>query len=317
MESKNPPLEGVCHQNNLFYRPKQCAVRAISEVMLPSMRGVLLSVSVGFLVVLALFAIIGPARHDVTQAVGSKFQPPSAQFWLGTDDVGRDIFSRLAYGARMSLLLGIAVQVISIFVGLLVGTAAGYGPKWLGNVLMRFTDAMFAFPDILLAILIMGVLDAKSLPFADKLPAVVLAMLPVFFALAVVGWPALARLTRSQVLSLKEQEFVTASRALGAGHWHIVMKHILPHLWGLISAVAMVGMAMVILAEGALSFLGIGVPAPWPSWGSMINDARVYMASYPMLLVWPCLILSLTILALNFVGDALRDRFDPKTAGRA
>jgi ABC-type dipeptide/oligopeptide/nickel transport system permease subunit len=282
----------------------------------PKRNGLFL-VSVGFLALLVLFAAFGPLRHNVNEAVGTKFEPPSAKFWLGTDDVGRDIFGRLAYGARMSLLLGLAVQGFSILLGLLVGTAAGYGPKWLGTALMRFTDAMFAFPDILLAILIMGVLDAKRLPFAQHLPPVLIATLPVFFALAVVGWPSLARLVRSQVLSLKEQEFVTASRALGAGHWHVVRRHILPHLWGLISAVAMVGMAMVILAEGALSFLGIGVPAPWPSWGSMINDARSYMAGYPMLLVWPCLILSLTILALNFVGDAMRDRFDPRQSGRA
>jgi ABC-type dipeptide/oligopeptide/nickel transport system permease subunit len=175
---------------------------------------------------------------------------------------------------------------------------------------------MFAFPDILLAILVMGILRSSSPGLLHGLPPFFVAILPVFVALAIVGWPAMARLVRNQVLSLKEQEFVTASRALGAGHWHVVVRHILPHLWGLVLAVAMVGMAMVILAEGSLSFLGIGIPPPWPSWGSMINDARNYMASYPMLLVWPCLFLSATILALNFVGDGLRDRFDPKFVSR-
>ena len=269
-----------------------------------------------FLILLVLFAIFGPLRHDVTVPVGSKFEPPSANFWLGTDEYGRDIFGRLAYGARMSLLLGVAVQVMAIGVGLLVGTAAGYGPKWMNTLLMRFTDAMFAFPDILLAILIMSILRGSKVGFIAGLPEVIAATLPVFAALAVVGWPTMARLVRNQVLSLKEQEYVTASRALGAGHKHVVVKHILPHLIGLISAVAMVGMAMVILAEGALSFLGIGVPPPLPSWGSMINDARAYMASNPEMLFWPCLILSLTILALNFVGDGLRDKFDPKRASR-
>jgi ABC-type dipeptide/oligopeptide/nickel transport system permease subunit len=255
-------------------------------------------------------------RYDVTVPVGAKFQEPNAQFWLGTDEYGRDIFGRLAFGARMSLLLGIAVQIVAIGVGLLVGTAAGYGPKWANTLLMRFTDAMFAFPDILLAILIMSILRGSKVSFVSGMPEVVAATLPVFAAPAVVGWPSMARLIRNQVLSLKEQEYVTASRALGAGHKHVVFKHILPHLIGLISAVAMVGMAMVILAEGALSFLGIGVPPPLPSWGSMINDARQYMNSNPEMLFWPCLILSLTILALNFVGDGLRDRFDPKRAGR-
>jgi ABC-type dipeptide/oligopeptide/nickel transport system permease subunit len=205
---------------------------------------------------------------------------------------------------------------LAIFVGLLIGTAAGYGKKWVNNLLMRFTDGMFAFPDILLAILIMGILRGSNVAALSNLPEILVATLPVFAALAVVGWPAMARLICNQVLSLKEQEYVSASRALGAGHKHVVLRHILPHLWGLISAVAMVGMAMIILAEGALSFLGIGIPPPWPSWGSMINDARAYMASYPQLLFWPCLILSLTILALNFVGDALRDRFDPKSGER-
>ena len=279
-------------------------------------RSILLYASWVFLALLVLFAIFGPLRYDVTVSVGEKFEPPSAKFWLGTDEFGRDIFGRLAFGARMSLLLGIAVQIVAIGVGLLVGTAAGYGPKWTNTLLMRFTDAMFAFPDILLAILIMSILRGSKVSFISGLPEVLAATLPVFAALAVVGWPSMARLVRNQVLSLKEQEYVTASRALGAGHKHVVVKHILPHLIGLISAVAMVGMAMVILAEGALSFLGIGVPPPLPSWGSMINDARAYMASHPVILFWPCLILSLTILALNFVGDGLRDRFDPKRAGR-
>lgn len=269
-----------------------------------------------FLALLLLFAVFGPMRHSVTAQVGGKFEPPSSEFWLGTDDVGRDIFGRLAYGARMSLVMGLAVEVVAIFVGILVGTAAGYGPRWLNTALMRFTDGMFAFPDILLAILMMGILRGTNISFLSGLPEILIATLPVFLALAVVGWPQMARLVRNQVLSLKEQEYVRASRALGSGHWHVVFRHILPHLWGLITAVAMVGVAMVILAEGSLSFLGIGIPAPWPSWGSMINDARAYMASYPMLLVWPCIILSLTILSLNFVGDGLRDKFDPKSQSR-
>lgn len=275
-------------------------------------KDILFTLGVAFLMLIVLVAIFGPMRYSVTDAVGSKFELPSGEHWLGTDHLGRDVFSRLAYGARMSLLIGIAVQAVAIFLGLVVGTASGYGRRWVDNILMRFTDGMFAFPDILLAILIMGVLRSTNLGFLESMPKMISATLPVFAALAVVGWPSMARLIRNQVLSLKEQEFVVASRALGASHWHVVRRHILPHLWGLVLAVAMVGMAMVILAEGSLSFLGIGIPPPWPSWGSMINDARSYMASYPLLLAWPCLTLSLTILALNFVGDGLRDRYDPK-----
>lgn len=269
-----------------------------------------------FLGLLVLVAIFGPMRYDVTKAVGAKFMPPSGEHWFGTDHLGRDVFCRLAYGARMSLLIGVCVQVVAVFFGLLIGTGAGYGPKWVGNGLMRFTDSMFAFPDILLAILMMGVLRSAQVTWFDSLPKVVAAALPVFAALAVVGWPSVARLVRNQVLSLKEQEFIIASKALGASHRHVVFKHILPHLWGVIMAVAMVNMAMVILAEGSLSFLGIGIPPPWPSWGSMINDARPHMSSQPMLLAYPCIALSLAVLALNFVGDGLRDRFDPKLSTR-
>ncbi len=271
--------------------------------------------SVVFLVFLFLFAVIGPFKYDITESVGRPFEPPSSQFWLGTDEIGRDIFSRLAYGARISLSIGFAVVSVAIFIALLIGTTAGYGKRWVDNLLMRFTDGMFAFPDILLAILIIGIIGATDVgqvfPWLGFLGERVLAALPVFAALVVVGWPGMARLVRNQVLTLKEREFVLASRALGAGHKHIVFRHILPHLFGLISAVAMVEMAMIVLAESSLSFLGIGIQQPYPSWGAMINDARTSMASQPLPLLWPCLALSLTILSLNFVGDGLRDRFDP------
>jgi ABC-type dipeptide/oligopeptide/nickel transport system permease subunit len=275
-------------------------------------KNVVVWLSALFLLLLVGFAVFGPMRYGVTETVGPRLLPPSPQHWFGTDHLGRDVFTRVAYGARISLLLALAVQTTSIVVALFVGTLAGYGRRWLDTLLMRFTDGMFAFPDILLAILIMGVFRGGDFGLQGKVPKILIDVFPVFAALAVVGWPALARIVRNQVLSLKEQDFVTASRALGASHWHVIGRHILPHLWGLISAIAMVGMAMIILAEGALSFLGIGVPPPWPSWGVMIQEGREWMRSAPHLLLWPSVVLSLTILALNFVGDALRDRFDPR-----
>lgn len=268
------------------------------------MRGVLFWGSVVFLALLLVFAAIGEhIRYTPEEIVGSTYEKPSANAWLGTDEQGRDIFSRLAHGARVSLFIGFSVEAVVLFVALLIGTLAGYGPRWLNTLLMRFTDGMFAFPDILLAILIVGIIGPS--------------FWAVFAALAVIAWPSMARLVRNQVLSLKEQEFVTASRALGAGHRHVVSKHILPHLIGLVSAVAMVEVAMVILAESSLSFLGIGVQPPTPSWGSMINTARQAMRFDPLPLLWPCLVLSLTILSLNFIGDALRDKFDPKSETRS
>ena len=227
------------------------------------------------------------------------FMPPSSDFWMGTDEIGRDVFARIAYGARVSLLIGFSVQIIALIVGIFMGTLGVFAPKWIAVPVLRFTDGMFAFPDILLAILIVGLWDK--------------ALAALIIALAVTAWPAVARLSRTLIASLKDREYVTASQALGAGTFYLVRKHILPHLWGVLLAVAMIDVAAVILAESALSFLGIGIKPPMPSWGGMINTARVNMNSHPVMLLWPCLILSLTIFALNFVGDGLRTLADPKS----
>jgi ABC-type dipeptide/oligopeptide/nickel transport system permease subunit len=254
---------------------------------------------VAYLVFLVLFALIMPwARHGYLEALAKPNMPPNGDYWLGTDEQGRDILARLAYGARISLLVGLTVQFVSLAIGIFVGVVGVFGPKWVSIPLLRFTDGMFAFPDILLAILIIGVWS--------------LGLVPVIVALAITAWPGVARLVFTAVTSLKDREFVIASRALGASTPYIVLKHILPHLWGLVLAVSMVDLAATILAESALSFLGIGVQPPTPSWGSMIGNARSNMNSYPLQLVWPCLILSLTIFALNFVGDGLRAMIDPK-----
>jgi ABC-type dipeptide/oligopeptide/nickel transport system permease subunit len=245
-------------------------------------------------------AIFGPHfRHSYEAPIAKPFLPPSGSYWLGTDEQGRDIFARLAYGARMSLLVGISVQVIVLVVGVFVGVVGVFGPKGIAGPVMRLTDAMFAFPDILLAILIIGVFP--------------LGLMPVIIALAVTAWPAVARLVRTQVASLKDREFFIASRALGASTTYLVFKHVLPHLWGIILAVSMVDVAGTILAESSLSFLGIGIQPPEPSWGNMINQARYQMESHPIVLLWPCLILSLTVFALNFLGDGLRAMADPRS----
>lgn len=258
-----------------------------------------------YLVLLAAFAIFGPtARYEYLTKVGLPLQPASSQFWFGTDDQGRDVFARVAYGARMSLLVGVTVQLIALSVGILVGVLGTFGHKWIREPLLRLTDGMFAFPDILLAILIIGVWPRGT---HDR-------VIPVIVALSITAWPGVARLVKAQVSSLKDREFVSASQALGTPMPLVVIRHILPHLTGILMAISMVDLAGTILAESALSFLGIGVTAPTPSWGNMINDARAYISSNPTLLVWPCIVLSLTIFALNFVGDALRAAFDPKNS---
>lgn len=257
-------------------------------------------ISAIFLALLALAAAVGPyLLPDPNKSLGASFIPAGGAHLLGTDEQGRDILSRLITGARFSLFIGLSTQALALFIGVTIGVIGEMGPKWLATPLMRFTDAMFAFPDLLLAILIVGIFGA--------------GVLPVIVALAITGWPSIARLVRGQVATLKEREFVQASLALGAKKGYVVVKHILPHLMGLLLAVSMVDLAAVILSESTLSFLGIGVQPPDPSWGQMINIARQSILSNPVLLVWPCLILSFTIFALNFVGDGLRTLTDPRS----
>lgn len=264
-------------------------------------RDILLKLGLGFLGLLVLFAIFGPTiRHDYdVQYKGEIYRDPSARFWLGTDGLGRDIFARLAYGVRMSLLVGVTVQLLSLFVGIVVGVAGVFAHKFVRVPLLRLTDAMFAFPDILLAILIIGLWGP--------------GFYALLAALSITAWPSLARLVVTQVASLKDREFVVAAKAIGGSTPYIVTRHVLPQLWNVLLAVSMVELAGTILAESTLSFLGIGIQAPDPSLGSMINVARENLASRPIQLLWPCLLLSLTIFALNFVGDGLRAALDPKS----
>lgn len=242
--------------------------------------------------------MFGPAYN---KNLGAPFTPPGGQHLLGLDRMGQDIFVRLMYGARISLMIGLSVQAISLAVGITFGTLGVFGPKWIRIGILRLTDAMFAFPDILLAILIIGIKG----PGWDA----------VILALTITSWPGVTRLVYTQLTSLKDREYVVAARAMGASTPYVVVKHMLPQLWGILLAVSMVDLAGTILAESTLSFLGIGVRPPMPSWGSMIDQGRHLLNSEPTQLVWPCLLLSLTIFALNFVGDGLRARLDPRNAG--
>ncbi len=261
--------------------------------------GVLFWIGVGYLVLLVFMAFFGPSfTHDPLSPLGKAYQPPTSEFWLGTDQQGRDLFARLARGAQVSLLIGISVQAIALVVGVTVGVIGVYAPRWISLPLMRFTDGMFAFPDLLLAILIVGLFG--------------MGFKPVIASLAIAAWPAVARLVQTQVATLRDREYVVAARAMGASTVNQVLRHILPHLAGILLAVVMVDIASTILAESTLSFLGIGIQAPNPSWGGMIQDGNSYKNTQPLLLVWPCVVLSLTIFALNFVGDGLRSLADPK-----
>jgi ABC-type dipeptide/oligopeptide/nickel transport system permease subunit len=261
-------------------------------------------------IVVALLCIIAMAApwiapyHYAEQHLEEAKQAPGPKYWLGTDAVGRDILSRLVYGAQVSLRVAAVVVVIELLLGTTLGMLAGYYGGKLDAILMRITDMMFAFPDILLAILITSILGPSETN--------------VFLVLGLVGWPGMARLVRSQALALREREFVVAARAMGAGGGSIILRHLLPNTLGLMTVAVTVGVGTVILAEATLSFLGIGVQPPRPSWGSMIRDAWEHRRAYPLMTLWPAATLALAVTAFNFLGDGLRDILDPRRQeGRA
>lgn len=239
------------------------------------------------------------------QLPDSRLLMPSGKHPLGTDDLGRDILSRVLVGARISLMVAVSVECVVVLLGVTVGVIAGYRGGWIDSLLMRVTDVLLAFPDVLLAILLLGTLGASS--SRPETSAVL-----VVVSLGVTGWPPLARLVRGQVVALRQREFIDAARSIGTGHQRILWHHILPNLVSPIIVAVTVDAAGVILAEATLSYLGIGVQRPMPSWGRMINDALDYYRSEPRLVVIPAIMLSTTVIALNFLGDGLRDALDPR-----
>jgi ABC-type dipeptide/oligopeptide/nickel transport system permease subunit len=251
------------------------------------------------LILVAIFASkIAPFPYDFQDYAAVRLNPFSPGHMLGTDMLGRDILSRMIYGTQVSIEVAGVVLVIAVTVGLSLGLIAGYYGGTVDMVIMRVTDIMFAFPELLLAILIMGI----------RGPGIT----NLFFALGVVAWPGLCRLVRGQVLSLKEADFIQAASSLGAGDKRIILRHLLPNVMSPVLVSATLSLAGVILSEASLSFLGIGIRPPRPSWGSMLNEMISMIYSQPKLLIGPSLILAVTVLAFNFLGDGLRDALDPR-----
>lgn len=258
------------------------------------------------LLLLALFAICAVfapwiAPYDPAALnLDARLLTPSHLHWFGTDDLGRDILSRTIYGARISLVVAVSVVALSLFLGTIVGCIAGYYGGWRDVVLNVYVmNAFLALPGILLAIAFVAFLGP--------------GLRNVILALAIAGWVNYARLVRAQVLAAREREYVEAARALGAGDFRILTKHILPNIAQPVIVQAAVGMAAAVLAEATLSFLGLGVPPPAASWGVMLNDARAHLFDAPHLLLFPALAVMLCVLSFCFLGDALRDSADPKT----
>ena len=229
--------------------------------------------------------------------------PPSAQFLLGTDTLGRDLLSRLLFGARTSLLIGLVANGAAVLIGLFVGTLAGYLRGWPGNLLMRFTDLMMAFPALLLAIVLAALLRPS--------------LWIVALVIALVNWVQVARIVFTETRSLVERDFILAERSLGAGHGRIIVHHILPHLMPAAIVWGTLGIATTVLLEATLSFLGIGVQPPTPSWGNIIFENQTYFQAAPWLVFFPGIAILALALAFNLVGDALRDILDPTQRGRS
>jgi peptide/nickel transport system permease protein len=252
-----------------------------------------------FLVVIALSAPwIAPA-DPTAQNLPARLMAPSAAHWMGTDELGRDILSRIIYGARVSMIVSVCVVLGAGVVGLAIGALAGYFGGWFDRfVNIVLINAFLSFPGILLAIAFAAFLG----PGLGK----------VILALVITGWAGYARLARAQILQAKEMEYVLAARSVGASHTRILVRHLLPNILQPILVQATIAMAGAILAESTLSFLGVGVLAPMPSWGAMLNDARGHLFDAPHLVIFPALAVMTAVLAFNLLGDALRDWMDPR-----
>ena len=247
-------------------------------------------------------AIFAPwlSPHDPAQLdLSGRLLPPGHQHWFGTDELGRDILSRTIYGARISMTVAVSVVTLSLALGLVAGVASGFYGGWTDTVLNVYVNnAFLALPGILLAIAFVAFLGP--------------GLLNLILALSISGWVGYARLVRAQVMAVKEREFVEAARALGASNLRIVYRHILPNIVQPVLVQAAIGMAGAVLAEATLSFLGLGIPPPAPSWGSMLNDGRSHLFDAPHLTVFPAIAVILAVLSFNFIGDALRDLLDPR-----
>jgi len=263
---------------------------------------------IAVIVVMALLApLITPYSPDEQLFDGLTLEgaplPPGETFVLGTDLLGRDLFSRLVYGARTSLVIGIVANGVAVLIGAVIGIAAGFLRGFIGTVLMRFTDLMMAFPALLLAIVLAAV-------FTPSLWIVALVI-------AMVNWVQVARVIYTETISLSERDFIEAERSLGASRLRILLQHIAPHLVSTMVVWATLGIATTVLLEATLSFLGIGVQPPTPSWGNIIFENQTYFTTAPWLVFIPGAAILLLALAFNVVGDALRDILDPKQKGRA
>ena len=250
-----------------------------------------------FIILVAIFAPVFAPYDPYAQNTENLLMPPSFEHWLGTDELGRDVLSRIIYVARISLIIGLVPTSLSMMLGILLGLMAGYLGKWVDNIIMRFADIMLAFPSLLLAMVVTYTLGS--------------GIVNIFIALSLVNWAGTARIVRAQTISLKEGEMVEGARAIGVSKWKIMFRHILPNCLPSLIVQFTLDIPGSILSESSLSFLGVGAQPPSTSWGLMVTRGKDYLFTEPWLAIAPGVIILLVVLAFNFLGDGLRDSLDP------
>lgn len=264
----------------------------------------------GFVVIFILFVltVLAPLSPYDPEAsdISSRYQPPALNHPMGTDALGRDLFTRVLYGGRISLTVGLLVVIISVTIGVPMGAAAGYYGGWLDGVLMRITDAFLSLPSFLVLILLSAILREVDAPLFERNN-----VLTISLVIGIFSWTTFARLVRAAFLTLRETDFVSASRALGGSDLRIILSHILPNSIGPIIVEATLEFGYAIIEESGLSFLGFGIQPPTPSWGNLLSNAQEHFTKYPWLAVFPGLMIFLSIISINYIGDGLRDAFDP------
>lgn len=295
-EEREAAIEGI-EEEELAFLPKPDSIKMRLLQMCRENKAAAFSAAVLAVMALAIVFADRLTAHDPNAVnLMERLLPPSAAHWCGTDELGRDIFTRILYGGRVSLLVGVIPTAISMAIGIVLGMVAGY-IRQLEALIMRMADIVLAFPSIVLAMVVMYTLGATTTN--------------IFLALSMIGWAKTARVVRSQTLSLREQEFVEAARGMGVGKWVIMFRHILPNCLPSLIVLFTLNIPDAILSEANLSFLGVGTQPPDSSWGLMVSQARTFAQSSPWMLVFPSLAILIMVLALNFLGDGLRDVLDP------
>ena len=251
------------------------------------------------------FASLSPYDPEKSD-IANRYQAPSLSHPFGTDGLGRDLLTRVLYGGRVSLFVGLMVVVITLLIGVPVGAIAGYFGGWIDNVLMRIIDAVLSLPSLLVLILMGAILRGADLPFFKSNSVMTISMV-----MGILAWPTVARLVRAVFLTFREMEYVTAAKALGASDIRIMFSEILPNGFGPIIVESTLEIGYAIMEESGLSFLGFGIMPPTPSWGNLLNNAQDHLTQYPWLAIFPGIMIFLTIISINFIGDGLRDALDP------